>query len=45
MDPATINESTFELRDAADAPVAAVVSYDSGTNTATLDPLCPAGQF
>ena len=41
MDPATIGGSTFELRDAADAPVAAVISYDSGTSTATLTPSAP----
>ena len=41
MDSATIGGSTFELRDAASAPVAAVISYDSGTNTATLTPSAP----
>ena len=38
IDPATINENTFELRDTANNLVAATVSYDGGTNTATLDP-------
>ena len=38
MDPATINGSTFVLRDASAAPVSAVVSYDAATQTATLDP-------
>ena len=41
MDSATIGGSTFELRDAASAPVAAVISYDNGTNTATLTPSAP----
>ena len=36
MDPATVNTSTFELRDSANALVAANVSYSA--NTATLTP-------
>ena len=39
MDPATINTATFSLRDASNALVPATVSYDAGTNTATLNPL------
>ena len=38
MDAATISASTIELRDAANALVAATVSYDAATRTATLDP-------
>ncbi len=38
MDPATINGTTFELRDAADNPVPASVSYDAATKTAALNP-------
>ena len=38
MDPATIDASTFELRDAADAIVPGVVSYDPASRTATLNP-------
>ena len=41
MDGGTINGSTFELLDAADAPVPAAVTYNSGSNTATLDPTAP----
>ena len=41
MDPATVTASTFELRDGADNLVAAVVSYDASTQTATLDPAAP----
>ena len=37
MDAATINASTFELRDAANALVSASVSYDAATRTATPD--------
>jgi hypothetical protein len=39
MDPATINTATFALRDASDALVPATVSYEPGTQTATLNPL------
>ncbi len=38
MDPATINSSTFELRDGANNLVPATVTYDNGSRTATLDP-------
>jgi Domain of unknown function (DUF4082)/Bacterial Ig-like domain/Bacterial Ig domain len=38
IDPATINSTTFELRTAANALVAASVSYDAATRTATLTP-------
>ena len=38
MSAETITTSTFELRDSAGALVAATVSYNSGNNTATLDP-------
>ncbi len=38
MDAATVSTSSFELRDAADAIVPAIVSYDAATHTATLAP-------
>jgi Domain of unknown function (DUF4082)/Bacterial Ig-like domain/Bacterial Ig domain len=38
IDPATINASSFELRNAANALVAASVSYNAATRTATLTP-------
>ncbi|BAY66050.1 WD-40 repeat-containing protein [Calothrix brevissima NIES-22] len=38
MDPGTINSSSFSLRDAANTVVAATVSYDAATRTATLQP-------
>ena len=38
IDPATVNVDTFTLRDATNALVAAVVSYDAGTKTAMLKP-------
>jgi len=38
MDAATINSSTFELRDTANTLIPANVSYDAGTSTATLTP-------
>ena len=41
LDPATINSSTFELRDAANALVPAAVSYVAATLTATLTPSAP----
>jgi PKD repeat protein len=37
----TVNASTFELRDPSGALVSAVVSYDAGTLTATLNPVNP----
>ena len=40
IDPSTITGSTFELRQGASL-VAASVSYDAGTRTATLDPTGP----
>jgi hypothetical protein len=39
LDPATVNTSTFELRDSVNALVAATVSYNA--NTATLTPTSP----
>ncbi|WP_340122705.1 DUF4082 domain-containing protein [Methylobacter svalbardensis] len=38
IDPATVTASTFELRDAANALVSAMVSYNGTNNTATLTP-------
>jgi hypothetical protein len=38
MDPTTISTNTFQLRDPANNVLAATVSYDAGTATATLDP-------
>ncbi len=38
MDPATINPTTFELRDAANAIVPGAVGYDVATRTVTLTP-------
>ncbi|KAA0271696.1 MAG: DUF4082 domain-containing protein [Acidobacteria bacterium] len=38
MDAGTIDEASFELRDAANAVVPAAVSYSPATRTATLDP-------
>ena len=38
MDAATINGTTFELRNASNALVSATVSYNAGTKTATLSP-------
>jgi hypothetical protein len=38
MDPATVNNSTVELRDQSGALVSATVSYDAASRTATLDP-------
>ena len=43
MNAASINGTTFELRDAADSPVAASVNYSSATYTATLAPINPLG--
>jgi WD40 repeat protein len=41
MDPATITTLTFELRDAANALVPSVVSYNGTNRTATLTPSAP----
>jgi hypothetical protein len=41
MDAATINASTFELRDASRNLVSANVTYDAGSKTATLTPNSP----
>ena len=41
MDEGTINTGTFELRDAVSSLVPAAVTYNSGTNTATLTPTAP----
>jgi hypothetical protein len=41
MDPTTINSTTFELRDAANAIVNATVTYDAASRTATLAPNSP----
>ena len=38
MDPATVDASTFELRNASNMLVPATVTYRTATNTATLDP-------
>jgi hypothetical protein len=38
MNPATINGTTFELRNPSSALVAATVTYNAGTNTAILTP-------
>ncbi|MEP7375512.1 MAG: Ig-like domain-containing protein [Chitinophagaceae bacterium] len=38
MNAATINSSTFELRNASNTLIAATVSYNAGTRTATLTP-------
>ena len=38
MNAATINSSTIELRNASNALIAATVSYNAGTRTATLTP-------
>lgn len=39
MMASTVNATTFQLRDAANALVSAAVSYDAGTRTATLTPV------
>ena len=41
MDEGTIDTGTFELRDAASGLVPATITYNSGTNTATLTPTAP----
>jgi hypothetical protein len=38
LDPTTVNASTFDLRTSSNALVAASISYDAGTQTATLTP-------
>jgi large repetitive protein len=38
INPTTINATTFELRNAADAIIASSVTYNTATNTATLTP-------
>ena len=38
LDPTTVTASTFVLRDPTNAPVAATVTYDPATTTATLTP-------
>ena len=38
MDASTINDTNFELRDPYNVAVPAVVSYNAGTNAATLNP-------
>ena len=43
MDPAGIDTTTFELRDAANNLVPATVSYDAPSQTATLDPVNSLG--
>ncbi len=44
MNGATLTTSSFELRDASSALVAASVAWDGGTNTATLTPAAPLAQ-
>ncbi|BAY94727.1 MULTISPECIES: DUF4082 domain-containing protein [unclassified Tolypothrix] len=39
IDPATINTSSFELRDSSNALVTATVTYDAATRTAKLNPI------
>jgi hypothetical protein len=41
IDPSTVTTETFELRDAANVPVAATVSYGAAGRTATLHPTAP----
>ena len=41
MDAATINSSTIELRNPSNTLITATVSYNAGTNTATLTPSAP----
>jgi WD40 repeat protein len=38
MNPATINTSSFELRDSANTVVGATITYDAATRTAKLEP-------
>ena len=44
MDPATINATTVELRNAANAVVSAAVAYNASTRTATLVPSAPLAE-
>jgi|GEM_PF-3391861 len=44
MDPATIDTTTFELRDEGNNLVPAAVAYESSTNTASLTPLAPLAE-
>ena len=41
MDAATITNATFTLKKLSDSPLAATVTYDAGTRTATLTPSAP----
>lgn len=41
MDPASIGTASFEIRDAAEAPVPATVAYSADSRTATLTPAAP----
>ena len=41
VDPSTVNANTVLLRDAAGAAVPAAVTYDAGSQTATLNPTAP----
>ena len=43
MNPASITGATFELRDAGNTLVPAAVTYNAGTNTATLTPNAALG--
>jgi hypothetical protein len=43
VDPATVNANTVLLRDPSGAAVPTTVSYDGGTQTATLDPTAGLG--
>ncbi|MCG8349360.1 MAG: DUF4082 domain-containing protein, partial [Chloroflexales bacterium] len=38
IDPTTVNEATFELRDASNTLVPATITYSAATRTATLNP-------
>ena len=44
LDPATINSSTFELRNSGGALVPATISYVSVTGAALLQPLAPLAE-
>src|SRR5690606_38554184 len=45
VDPATINTSTFELRNAANDLVPVTVTYDASTRTARLTPTGPLAPY
>jgi N,N-dimethylformamidase beta subunit-like, C-terminal/Domain of unknown function (DUF4082)/Bacterial Ig-like domain/WD domain, G-beta repeat/Bacterial Ig domain len=45
IDPATINGTTFELRDPSNALVAAIVTYNGTNRIATLAPSAPLATF